>query len=112
MLSYLTPKDGPVIKGLEHKEVVYAKHQPEYIPLRTLVTDDLERRVISRWTLTPEQREAVAKGCDIFLELLTFGKPLQPIRLFLNDGAGDECAASLGFFEEQLVDAAVAKVKV
>ena len=92
MFDYLSPKDGPVIRGLEDREVVYAKDQPEYIPLRTLVGAGPDRRVLSRWTLTDKQREAVAKGADIFLELSTFGQPLQPIRMMISDGnTQDDC---------------------
>ena len=86
-ISYLQPKDGPVLPGLTTKEVVYAKHQPEYNPLRTLITRDEKRAVLSRWSPTDEQRKAIAEGKDIFLQLLTFGQPLQPIIMYV---AGDE----------------------
>jgi hypothetical protein len=89
MFQYLSPKDGPVVEGLETKEVVYAAKQPEYIPLRTLRSKAPEASVFSRWTLTPEQRKAVAEGADIYLELLTFG-PLQPIRMAIGDGTEDK----------------------
>jgi hypothetical protein len=89
MFDYLSPKDGPVIDGLESQEVVYAKDQPEYIPLRTLKSDGPMGAVISRWTLTQEQRIAVVNGADIFLELSTFGNPLQPIRMAVSDGKMD-----------------------
>jgi hypothetical protein len=36
--------------------------------------------------LTPEQREAVANGADIFLELITFHMPMNPIRIAVSDG--------------------------
>lgn len=85
MFSYLKPKDGPVFDGLENDEVVYAANQPQYIPLRTLVSSGPERRVLSRWTFTPEQRKAIADGADIFLQLLTFGDPLQPIAIAVTD---------------------------
>lgn len=79
--EYLQPADRPVVDGLEQHEVIYAKDQPEYIPLRCLRAKTQMREVLSRWTLTPEQRKMVAEGADIFLELSTFGEPLQPIRL-------------------------------
>ncbi len=82
MFSYLKPKDGPVISGLEEKEVVYAKNQPEYVPLRTLVSNGRDRRVLSRWEPTLEQRKAISEGADVYLQLLTFGQPLQPSGLF------------------------------
>lgn len=81
-MNYLTPKDGPVLEGHEMEEVVFAKNQPQYKPLRCLVDDSRgDRRVTSRWTLTEEQRKAVAEGADIYLTLLTYGNPLQPILL-------------------------------
>lgn len=85
VFSYMKPADRSVVNGLEHLEVVYAKNQPQYIPLRTLVSAKGEHRVFSRWTLTPEQRRSVKDGADIMLELMTFGGPLQPIRMAVVD---------------------------
>jgi len=86
MFDYLQPRNGPVVDGMEAQETVYAADQPQYIPLRTLVSDTEECRVFSRWTLTEAQRKAVADGADIFLELMTFGNPLTPIRMAVSDG--------------------------
>jgi hypothetical protein len=85
-MDYLMPRNGPVIDGLEDHEVVFAKDQPEYIPLRVLVMKRPGNPVLSRWTLTDEQRKTVAEGADVFLELMTFGQPLQPIRIAIGDG--------------------------
>jgi hypothetical protein len=85
MFDYLSPKDGPVFEGLEQDEVVYGKDQPQYLWLRTIVSQGDDRRVTSRWTLTNAQREAIMEGADIFLELSTFGQPLQPTRLAIGD---------------------------
>jgi hypothetical protein len=79
--QYLNPANKPVIPGLEQFEEVYAKYQPEYIPLRTLRSRTDEGKVMSRWDLTPEQRLAIARGADVYLTLLTFQGPLQPITL-------------------------------
>lgn len=79
--EYMQPKDGPVFKGLEDEELVYAKDQPEYIPLRTLKAKGEMGAVLSRWTFTEEQRKAIAEGADVILELSTFNGPLQPIRM-------------------------------
>lgn len=86
MYDYLSPKDGPVVEGMEAEEVVYAKYQPEYIPLRTLRGEGKMTPVISRWSFTENQRKLIAEGADIFLELSTFGNPLQPIRIAISDG--------------------------
>ena len=90
MFEYLQPADRPVVNGLEEHKVVFAKDQPEYNPLRALCSNDKQRKVMSRWTLTPEQRKAVAEGADIFLMLLTFGERLQPIQMAVSDGLDAE----------------------
>lgn len=90
MFDYLSPRDGAVVDGLESEELVYAKDQPEYIPLRTLKAVGAQGQVLSRWTLTEDQRKAVAAGADIFLELSTFNRPLQPIRMAISDASGNK----------------------
>ena len=74
----MTPT-SPVIKGQEDREVIYAKDQPEYLPLPAIRTSD--GLVITRWKLTWRERWQVLWGGSLWLELLTFNKPLQPIRL-------------------------------
>jgi hypothetical protein len=87
MIDYIGPKDGPVVPGEELREVIYARDQREYLPLRTLRGSVTEVPVLSRWSPTPEQRQAIVEGKDIFLNLFTFGRPLQPIQMFV---ASDE----------------------
>lgn len=82
MFDYLTAHDGPVVDGLEKYETVYAKDQPEYIPLRTLPGEH-GNSAISRFHLTGEQRKAVAEGADIYLEIVHFKGPLAPSRLMV-----------------------------
>jgi hypothetical protein len=86
IFEYLKPSDNPVVDGLEQHERVYAKDQPEYIPLRALVANRPEATVMSRWTFTHEQRKAIADAADIYLQLSTFNRPLQPIRIVVSDG--------------------------
>ena len=70
---------SPVIPGLEDREVVYAKDQPEYLPLPSLRTKS--GHVGARWALTDEERALIAEGADVFLTLWTFNHPLQPCSL-------------------------------
>jgi hypothetical protein len=63
-------------------EVVYAKDQPEYIPLPTLKCVD--GRAVSRWEPTPEERAKIAAGADVYLTVHTFNQPLQPVLLTVN----------------------------
>lgn len=92
MVSFLAPKDGPVIAGEEQHEIVFAKDQPQYKPLRALRMEDATGAVISRWSPTEEQRKAIAEGKDIYLSLYSFGGPLTPSLLFVG---GDEDAAEI-----------------
>ncbi len=80
----ISPADGPVIEGLEQLEIVYAKNHPEYKPLRALKSPN--GRILTRWHPTAEQRAAIADGADIFLQILTFNKPLQPLLLIVANG--------------------------
>lgn len=79
--EYLWPSPHQVIAGMEKNEVVFAADQPQYHPLRAIRANTIEGQVLSRWTLSPEQRAAIAGGADIYLELLTFRSPLQPITM-------------------------------
>jgi len=72
-----------------HDLVTYAKDQPQYRPLPVAKLHGPEGRVISRWVLTPEERERLAKGEDLYIEQLTFGRALQPI--LPNVGLRDLC---------------------
>ena len=92
MIDYLQPKDGAVLPGEERREKIYAEDQPAYKPLRTLKSLGADGAVLSRWSPTEEQRKAIAEGKDIFLELLTFNRLLQPILMFI---AGDEDTAEV-----------------
>lgn len=62
-------------------EVVYAKDQPQYLPLPALLSMMSDGQMVTRWTLSPEERAAIAGGADVFLTVLTFGRPLQPVLL-------------------------------
>ncbi len=64
-----------------YQSILFAKDQPEYIPLPAISDGN---KVITKWKLTKEELEEVAITGEIYLELLTFGQPLQPIKLSTN----------------------------
>jgi hypothetical protein len=68
------------------RRVVYAANQPQYNPLPALV--DAEGTVHTRWQLTEDERRAIMDGACVTLALMTFGDPLQPIRLGV-EGIGE-----------------------
>lgn len=70
---------SPVYAALpDLPEIIFAKDQPEYLPLPAVVTDD--GQVITRWRLTWRERLRVLWTGDLFLHQLTFGDRLQPQR--------------------------------
>lgn len=69
---------SPVIPGTPFQEVVFAKDQPEYLPLPAVLADN-GTRVITCWRLSFLERVRVLFSGRIWLSMLTFGKPLQPV---------------------------------
>jgi len=59
---------------------LFAKDQPQYQPLPARVRG---ATVHTRWRLSFRERIAVLFGRSIDLELLTFGRPLQPLLLYV-----------------------------
>jgi hypothetical protein len=72
---------SPVILGMEKYEVVFAKDQPEYLPLPALILKGEEKPVVSRWRLDDEEREKIAAGADILLTQMIFTDLYHPVRL-------------------------------
>jgi hypothetical protein len=71
----------PVSPATGAPEVILAKDQPEYLPLPAAVYLETEhgsncRMYATRWTMTDEERLAVAEGSDIFVTQLVFDQPL------------------------------------
>ena len=64
-------------------EITLAEEQPEYHPLvvAKYVTQGGVELLLSRWRLDPGEIERLKNGEDLYVSVLTFGNPLQPIRL-------------------------------
>lgn len=60
--------------------VVYGAEQPEYIPLPAQ-RNPKTGVVLSCWKLTPQELKKIQETGVIWVEMLTFNQPLQPIRL-------------------------------
>lgn len=75
----MTPM-SPVLDRNPHglTEIVFAKDQPEYRQLPAIRLDD--GTVITRWRLTWRERLRVLWTGSIWLDILTFNRPLQPLR--------------------------------
>ncbi len=57
--------------------VVYAEDQPEYLPLPALRKED--GTITTCWELSSEEMETVKQTRKIYLDVMTFNKPLQPL---------------------------------
>lgn len=69
----------PVVPGYNLPVTTYAKDQPEYIPLPVFL--DSDGTVTSRWRMSLRERLRVLVSGDIYLMVMTFHKPLQPVML-------------------------------
>ena len=77
----MTPTEH-VIPGFElpaDELIVYAKDQPQYHPLPMWKGPDGLR--VSRWKLSWRERLKILTGGSLWLTILTFGNPLQPVKL-------------------------------
>ena len=62
----------------EAEPVVFAKDQPEYIPLPANVRLPY---VETKWKFSWKERLRVLLRGELYLTMMTFGRPLQPLRL-------------------------------
>jgi len=70
---------SPTVLAPDARLVVFAKDQPEYLPLPALCFPD--GRVLTEWRLTEEERARLVAGETLRLWMWTFNQPLQPIAL-------------------------------
>jgi hypothetical protein len=62
-------------------ETVIAEEQEEYAPLSVAhYADEQGRRyLLSRWRLNDADKARIAAGDDLYISLMTFGQPMQPV---------------------------------
>ena len=68
------------LKTFKECNITYAEHQPPYLPLPAHRSRDGE--VTACWGLSFRERLKVLITGRIFLQTLTFNRPLQPLRMF------------------------------
>lgn len=61
----------------DYQNCIYAEDQPEYLPLPAHKKED--GTVISCWELSDNELEQLIKTKKIYIGVLTFNQPLQPI---------------------------------
>lgn len=73
---------SPVVPGVNLPEVVFAEDQGQYLSLPAYRNEnDPAYPVLTRWKLSWRERFKILLSGDLYLWLLTFGKPLQPLNL-------------------------------
>ena len=58
---------------------VYGANQPEYQPLPAEKRPGQSVEIVTCWKLTPEEIKRIQETGEIWLAVLTFGQPLQPV---------------------------------
>lgn len=71
---------SPVVLGMKVEEVIFAKDQPEYLRLPAALVDG-GHRIITRWNLSLTERLRILFFGNLWLSVLTYGRPLQPVLL-------------------------------
>lgn len=68
------------MKPIEFPEqnIVYAKDQPEYLPLPAFKSDDPMGQVVSCWKLSFSERVRILFTGKLWVSLASFHKPLTP----------------------------------
>lgn len=66
-------------KKFKEANVVYGENQPQYLPLPAHKTE--EGQAIFCFELDEEERKQIAETGELWVSLLTFNQPLQPILL-------------------------------
>ena len=70
---------SPIV--FEQSNVTFAEFQPEYLPLPACKLKDEQGTVVTCWRLKFFERLKILIYGRIYLQLLTFNKPLQPIKI-------------------------------
>lgn len=65
----------------EGSNVVYGENQPEYQPLPALKRKGNSGEIVTCWELSPDEIKQVQETGKIYLSILTFRQPLQPVYL-------------------------------
>ena len=81
----------PSVKVSHYVEDVVAANQPQYTPLPVILGREPSGMVTSRWSLTWKERLKALFVGNIFVQVLTYRNPLQPMKLFVDEPTLEEC---------------------
>ncbi len=67
----------------KNSNCMFAKDQPEYLPLPANKTED--GRVTTCWKFTLKERLWILFSGKFYLQILTFNNPLQPLKMSIKN---------------------------
>lgn len=81
------------MRPIEFKEqnVVFAKDQPQYIPLPAFKNQSEQGEVVFCWQLSLKERLKILFTGRLWVSMLTFNKPLTPSKFSVNKSDVLEC---------------------
>lgn len=65
--------------NFEAANVVFGANQPEYKPLPAEMRPGQSGEIVTCWELSPDELKQIQETGKIWVSLLTFGQPLQPV---------------------------------
>jgi hypothetical protein len=78
-----------LLPALRYK--VLAEDQPQYISLPALVSEFHQGRLTTRWSLTWRERWKLLRTGTLFIQVLTFGEPLMPLKPMVDEPTAEQC---------------------
>jgi hypothetical protein len=73
------------------RATVYAEDQPQYVKLPALIGRAQPHKATTRWRLTWRERWKLFWRGELFIQILTFGHPLQPLKPLVDEPSAEEC---------------------
>ncbi len=77
--------------AVESPVTTFAKDQSQYKPLPALVSRDDNMRVTTRWRLSWRERLRILLTGNLWLQVLTYGNQLQPVKLLAAEPPIEDC---------------------
>jgi hypothetical protein len=73
------------------RSTVWAANQPQYTALPAIVSSGETGRTTTRWSLTWRERWKLLASGTLFIQVLTFGRPLMPVKPMVDEPTAEEC---------------------
>lgn len=81
----MKPVSPVILTKPSQPEVRWAEEQPQYLTLPSVVSFGADKRVTTRWRLSWRERFKILVRGNLWVSMLTFGEPLQPVLLEVDE---------------------------